>query len=109
MPEHITRRHLIGATGALGVANLIPATGRADDPAASKHAALSVPANGHEYERVPLRTDMITVAAVQTRINAVDGQNPATGMKRNLELMAGFIDKAQYYSCLLYTSPSPRD
>ena len=23
MPEHITRRHLIGATGALGVANLI--------------------------------------------------------------------------------------
>ena len=98
MPEHITRRHLIGATGALGVANLIPATGRADDPAASKHAALSVPANGHEYERVPLRTDMITVAAVQTRINAVDGQNPATGMKRNLELMAGFIDKAQYYS-----------
>ena len=96
MPEDITRRHLIGATGALSVANLIPAVSRADEPAAANPAAVSVPKNGHNYERVPLRTDMITVTAVQTRVNAVDGLNPAPGMKRNLELMTGFIDKAQY-------------
>jgi len=49
------------------------------------------------YETVPLAKDSIAVAVVQTRVTGVDGDNPAPGIKANLDYMLGCIDAAQGY------------
>jgi predicted amidohydrolase len=85
------RRFVTGATVLAGAALAPPA------PAAAQPAAVSVPENGRQYARVPLRKDTITISAVQSRIRAVDAGAPAKGIRANLDHMLELIDKAQYY------------
>jgi len=86
-------------TGLAGFAALQgAATGAAaaEKPAAAaKPSDLGVPANGRAYERKPLRSEVISVAAVQSRVRSVDGQNPAPGIRSNLAHMVELIDKVQ--------------
>lgn len=47
------------------------------------------------YDVVPLRSEDILVAAVQTRLKNVDPKNPKPGMKENLTHLLDCIDVAQ--------------
>ena len=47
------------------------------------------------YPTEPLRRDMIVATVVQTRVNGVDGANPAPGIRRNLDYFKESIDIAQ--------------
>lgn len=88
----ISRRQVLGAAAGLTAVAL------ANDAAqAAGGQPVSVPANGRAYPRVPLRKDTVFVSAVQLRIHAVDGQNPAPGIKANQAHMLEAIDKVQYY------------
>lgn len=49
------------------------------------------------YPTVPLRRDMIAASVVQTRVNGVDGDDPAPDIKRNLDYFLECIDIAQGY------------
>ena len=49
------------------------------------------------YPTVPLRSDNVTVAVVQTRVHGVDGDNPAPDIKNNLDYFIECIDAAQGY------------
>lgn len=86
-----SRRRLITAATALA------GTAAAGVAAAPQATTVSVPANGRDYARVPLRKDVVTVAAVQTRIRAVDGKAPAPGIRANLAHMLEVIDKVQSF------------
>lgn len=88
----VSRRNLIAGAAALAGA----AAGGAVQAAAAG-APVSVPANGREYARVPLRRETVSVAAVQTRVRAVDGKAPAAGIRANLAHMLELIDKVQFY------------
>lgn len=48
------------------------------------------------YEVVPLRSDEITVAAVQMRLKNIDAKNPKPGIKNNMDHMLWLIDAAQH-------------
>ena len=93
------RRMMTGITGLAGLTALegmSMAAAAADKPApGSKPEDLGVPANGRAYERKPLRSDVITVAAVQSRVRSVNGQTPAPGIRANLAHMLELIDKVQ--------------
>lgn len=90
--DSISRRSLIAGAAALAGA---AASGAAQ--AAATGAPVSVPANGRDYARVPLRRDTVSVAAVQTRVRAVDGKTPAAGIRANLAHMLELIDKVQSF------------
>jgi len=47
------------------------------------------------YETVPLRSDRIAIAVVQTPVRGVDGDNPEPGIRDNLNYLLETIDKAQ--------------
>lgn len=47
------------------------------------------------YPVAPLRKDSIGVAVVQTRVNGVDGDSPASDIQSNLDYMLECIDAAQ--------------
>ena len=47
------------------------------------------------YPTESLRRDMIVATVVQTRVNGVDGANPAPGIRRNLDYFKESIDIAQ--------------
>lgn len=47
------------------------------------------------YEVVPLRSEEITIGVVQSDDRAVNGKNPAKGLKRNLDHMLDLIDRVQ--------------
>ncbi|MBK7312271.1 nitrilase-related carbon-nitrogen hydrolase [Candidatus Aalborgicola defluviihabitans] len=93
------RRLLSGITGLAGFAALqgvAMGAAAAEKPAAgAKPSNMGVPANGRAYERKPLRSDVITVAAVQSRIRSVDAQSSAPGIRANLAHMVELIDKVQ--------------
>jgi predicted amidohydrolase len=91
--SRIDRRQLIaGITGLAGL-SAVPAMAATT----AKAGTVSVPVNGREYERVALRSDVISVAAVQSRIRAVDGHSPGTGIRDNLAHMLDMIDKVQFF------------
>ncbi len=90
------RRMLAGLTGIAGWTALDSRAAAADAPApGSAPADLGVPANGRAYERKPLRSEVISVAAVQSRVRSVNGQTPAPGIRDNLAHMVELIDKVQ--------------
>lgn len=98
----IDRRRLI--TGITGFAGLSVLEGMSNLAAAantsarrSRSADVNVPANGRAYERKELRSAVITVAAVQSRIRSIDGQNPGPGIRENLAHMLEVIDKVQFF------------
>ena len=90
------RRMISGITGIAGLTALGGASTAAlaaDKPAAgSKSEVTGVPANGRAYERKALRSDVISVAAVQSRVRSVNGQTPAPGIRANLAHMVELID-----------------
>ncbi len=92
----LSRRMLLaGTAGLLGAgAGLPSAAATRNEPG---NAQVSVPANGRAYPRIPLRKDFVTVSAVQSRVRAVDGKNPAKGIRANLDHMLELIDKAQFF------------
>jgi predicted amidohydrolase len=49
------------------------------------------------YPVVDLRSDAISATVVQTRVNGLDGDNPAPGIRANLDYMLECIDIAQGY------------
>lgn len=98
----IDRRRLI--TGITGLAGLSVLDGMSAVAAAadkrtqeSGNTEVSVSPNGRAYERKPLRSDFVAVAAVQSRIRAVDGQKPGPGIRDNLAHMLELIDKVQFF------------
>ncbi len=98
----IDRRRLI--TGITGLAGLSVLDGMSTVAAAagnrlqgSGNGDVSVAANGRAYERKPLRSELVAVAAVQSRIRAVDGQKPGPGIRDNLAHMLELIDKVQFF------------
>lgn len=94
MGNNMNRRQWLGAGVALAGAGGLAAVAPQD---AAAEAALSVPENGREYARVPLAKDLVTVSAVQSRVRAVDGKNPAPGIRANLDHMLTLIDKSQFF------------
>jgi len=64
---------------------------------AGRDGSISVPDNGRQYTRTPLRSDNTMVAAVQSRIRSVDGSRPGPGIRANLDHMLQLIDKAQFF------------
>lgn len=98
----IDRRRLI--TGITGLAGLSVLDGMSAVAAAADKRSqgpgngdVSVAANGRAYERKPLRSEFVAVAAVQSRIRAVDGQKPGPGIRDNLAHMLELIDKVQFF------------
>jgi predicted amidohydrolase len=92
----LSRRMLLaGAAGLLGTG--IGSTTAAAAESKQGGATVSVPTNGRTYARAPLRSDFVTVSAVQSRVRAVDGKNPAKGIRANLDHMLELIDKAQFF------------
>ena len=89
----LTRRGLLAGAAALGAA------GAASHARAQESGGddLSVPENGRDYARVPLKKDVITVSGIQSRVRAVDGGSPRRGIRDNLRHMVELIDKAQFY------------
>ncbi|MCB2106498.1 MAG: hypothetical protein KDE14_02300 [Rhodobacteraceae bacterium] len=49
------------------------------------------------YPTVPLRSDNVNIAVVQTRVHGVDGENPGPEIKSNLDYFVECIDAAQGY------------
>lgn len=90
----LNRRALLGA--AAGAGALLGGRLRAAS-AGEAAGAVSVPENGRRYARAPLAKPVVTVSAVQSRVRAVDGDNPAPGIRANLAHMLELIDKAQFY------------
>jgi len=92
----ISRRLLLaGTAGLLGTS--IASTQTAAAQSTPANATVTVPANGRAYARAPLRSDFVTISAVQSRVRAVDGKNPAKGIRANLDHMLELIDKAQFF------------
>jgi predicted amidohydrolase len=92
--QGFSRRGFVGAAAAVAGSALAQA------PAVGAEQSVGVPRNGRQYPRAALRKDTITVAAVQTRIRAVDGTAPANGIRENLAHMLEVIDKVQFYGGL---------
>jgi predicted amidohydrolase len=88
----LSRRHFI--TGAAAMAST---SGMAPAAAGQPGGRVSVPANGRDYARVPLRRDTVTICAVQSRIRAVDGGSPQEGIRQNLAHMLELVDKVQFF------------
>jgi predicted amidohydrolase len=91
----LSRRNVLAASaGIMGLSPLLPTVSQS---AAKTSNAVSVPVNGRNYERVELRKPTTTVSAIQSRVRAVDGNNPAKGIRANLDHMLELIDKAQFF------------
>lgn len=96
MSKHLSRRKLLRGTAATATAGILfQGTPQAAQPAQQIEP---VRFNGNKYATVPLRQPEIQAAAIQSRVRAVDGNNPEPGLKANLEHMLKLIDKAQYYA-----------
>ena len=97
----MSRRDVIRAAGLAGVTGIVGG-GRAAAAAASEQAAprkpspddISVSSDG-SYATIPLLQPAISVSAIQSRVRAVDGRNPAPRLKENLAHVLDLIDDAQ--------------
>jgi predicted amidohydrolase len=89
-----TRRQLLSGTAAAAALSSAPA--RAQTPA-RKVDEISVPTDG-KYAMVPLRSEVLRVAAVQSAVKAVDHVNPKPGLKANMERMLNGVDAANGFT-----------
>ncbi len=94
----LSRRDMFTAAAGLSAAAMAAHAGAQSEASKPQKPVLSVPQNGYDYAKVPLKKGTVTVSAVQTRVVAVDGKNPRPGIKDNLKHMLKAIDKAVYYS-----------
>jgi len=65
-------------------------------PPDDKETSTMVRSDG-TYASLPLKKDTISITIAQTRVNGVDGKNPAKDIKNNLDYMLECIDIAQGY------------
>jgi predicted amidohydrolase len=91
-PDLLGRRAFLVGAAAVGV-GAIPVPLHAEGAGAPP----AVPANGRNYPRIALRKDTVTIAAVQSRIRAVDARAPKKGIRDNLDHMLQLVDKVQFY------------
>ena len=84
------------AAGAIGT---VPANAATKDQEVDNEISVAVDGN---YEKVPLRKDVVKVTAVQSPIEAADANNPIPVMKKNLDRMLESIDDANGF-------PGPQD
>lgn len=96
----VSRREWL-ASGLAGLGGLATGEVAAQAPGAARPPAreprndeISVSRRG-QYAKVPLRQESINVSAIQSRVRAVDGNNPAPGVKENLAHVLRLIDYAQ--------------
>ena len=54
--------------------------------------------NPGNYEKVPLRKDVVTACVMQSQVISVDAANPASGRKQNLEHLLDLIDMTAPFS-----------
>jgi predicted amidohydrolase len=96
----IDRRSLLTGAAAASVAAL---AGRAEAQSATMPTdSVRAPrpgeikaAQGGKYESVPLKQDVINVAAIQSRLLSIDTRDRARTLKRNLDRVLRLIDLAQ--------------
>ena len=89
----MTRRELVTALGTASTAAAAGSLGALGASAQTVDNDISVAADGN-YERVPLRKEVIRVTAVQSPIQAADPNNPKPVMKKNLDRMLEYVDDA---------------
>ncbi len=94
MNSRLSRRGLLAGGAVLGTAGLTSGATMQDGPGDD---SFSVPGNGKDYARVPLKKDVVSVSAIQSRVRAVDGGSPRRGIRENLNHTVELIDKAQFY------------
>ena len=63
-------------------------------PPDDKETSTMVRSDG-TYASLPLKKDTISITIAQTRVNGVDGKNPAKDIKNNLDYMLECIDIAR--------------
>ena len=91
-----SRRAVLAGTAAAAAA-VVSVPARAADAPAKAANNIAVPTDG-KYATVPLRSDMIRVAAIQSPVKAVDAANPKPGIKANLDRMLNEIDAANGFT-----------
>jgi len=93
---NLGRRELLAGAGAAGLAGVMGAAAR--DAEAGAHGGddkgISAAQSG-VYETVPLRQDSINVAAIQSRVRAVDLKNLQRSMQATLDHVVKLINYAQ--------------
>ena len=65
----------------------------------------------NDFKLLSMKYKFIYLFAVSILFSATTFAQPANGNTKDALLKSGDeqVEKGQYYSCLLYTSPSPRD
>jgi predicted amidohydrolase len=82
-----------------GTIGAVPANAAKKDQEVDNDISVAVDGN---YEKLPLRKDVVKVTAVQSPIQAADASNPKPVMKKNLDRMLESIDDANGF-------PGPQD
>ncbi|MEO0998608.1 MAG: nitrilase-related carbon-nitrogen hydrolase [Pseudomonadota bacterium] len=88
------RRDFFAAAGAAGMAGLLGTGAAAEAATTGGHDDISVARNGR-YETVPLRSRSTSVAAIQSRVRAVDVDNLKKTMKANMDHVVKLVNYAQ--------------
>jgi predicted amidohydrolase len=98
----LSRRDMLRTAGMAGLTGLVANVGGASADAAQQPVQPRKPSPGDiaassdgSYATVPLRQAAINVAAVQSRVRALDGRNAAPRLKENLAHVLELIDAAQ--------------
>ncbi len=89
------RRELLAGTGALGLAGLASTPDLADAASHGDDDMRISAAQSGRYETAALRRDSINVAAIQSRVRAVDLKNLKSSMQANLDHAVKLINYAQ--------------
>jgi predicted amidohydrolase len=90
------RRELIAGAGAAGLAGVIGSAPEVADAAAHSNGDTDISAaQSGVYETTALRQDSINVAAIQSRVRAVDIRNLKRSMQANLDHVVKLINYAQ--------------
>ena len=93
-PTGTTRRNLLAGAAVAGVAGATLARGENHGDGGDHGAAISVMKKG-EYKKAELRQDSINVAAIQSRVRAIDLDNKKKTLRENLDHVVRLIDYAQ--------------
>ncbi len=91
--SNFSRRSALTAATAIGTAAAVGSTATPRDAHAQVDNDISVAPDGN-YERVPLRKDVIKVIAIQSQLVGADPDNPRRQMRANLDKMIELIDSA---------------